>query len=134
MSLSEQEQRALREIEQSLLAEDPRFGSSSAQEETFNFGAGGSYLKSLAIGVVGLVMLIGGVALAQNSLWFIALSIAGFLVMFGAGIWALSGGGAKGTAQRGTRSPRAAGGQPAGDATGVSSRMEENFRKRFEGQ
>ena len=31
MSLSEQEQRALREIEQSLFAEDPKFGSSVAQ-------------------------------------------------------------------------------------------------------
>lgn len=134
MSLSEQEQRALREIEQSLLAEDPRFGSSSAQEQTFNFGSGTSYLKSLAIGVVGLVMLIGGVALAQNNLWFIALSIAGFLVMFGAGIWALRGGGAKAPAQGGSAQPRMTGGQSTGDSSGVSSRMEENFRKRFEGQ
>lgn len=134
MSLSEQEQRALREIEQSLLAEDPRFGSSAAQEPTFNFGAGGSFLKALAIGVLGLLMLIGGVALAQNSLWFIALSIAGFLVMFGAGVWALWGGEKKTAGANGPAQPHVSQANPAGDSSGVSSRMEENFRKRFEGQ
>lgn len=132
MSLSEQEQRALREIEQSLLAEDPKFGASAAREETFNFRAGGSHLKALAVGVVGLLMLIGGVALAQNSLWFIALSIAGFLVMFGAGIWSLRGGGGGARpAGESANSSRPAGRQ---QSSGVGSRMEENFRKRFEGQ
>lgn len=134
MSLSEQEQRALREIEQSLLAEDPKFGASSAQENTLNFGAGGSYLKSLAIGLVGLLMLIGGTALAQSSMWFIALSIAGFLVMFGAGIWALWGGGGQRPADLNSRQHPTRGGQTGGGTSGVSARMEENFRRRFEGQ
>ncbi|MDN6600537.1 MAG: DUF3040 domain-containing protein, partial [Corynebacterium flavescens] len=35
MSLSEQEQRALREIEQSLLADDPKFGASVGTASSF---------------------------------------------------------------------------------------------------
>ena len=94
MSLSEQEQRALREIEQSLLADDPKFGSSVAGDHVFGAsGTPGITLRGVAIAVVGLVMLIGGVALAQQSIWFIALSVVGFLVMFGAGVWMLRGGG-----------------------------------------
>lgn len=135
MSLSEQEQKALREIEQSLLAEDPKFGASVASEETFNFQGGGFSLKALAIGVVGLVMLVGGVALAQNSLWFIALSVVGFLVMFGAGIWSLMG--SKSSSD--STAPRGNAGRAQADSSGPSkdgglgSKMEENFRRRFEG-
>ena len=128
MSLSEQEQRALREIEQSLLADDPKFGSSVAGDHGFGAsGTPGLTLRGIALAVLGLVLLIGGVALAQQSLWFIALSVVGFLVMFGAGLWMLRGGG--GAPLGGSkRKPRRDGGGP-GSAT---SRMEENFRRRFE--
>lgn len=130
MSLSEQEQRALREIEQSLLAEDPKFGASVSGGQSFpGSGAGGLTLRGIALAVVGLLMLIGGVALSAQSLWFIALSVVGFLVMFGAGVWMLRGGGS---------GPRV--GKPAGAkskpsrAASRGSSMEENFRRRFEGQ
>ncbi|WPF65450.1 MULTISPECIES: DUF3040 domain-containing protein [unclassified Corynebacterium] len=132
MSLSEQEQRALREIEQSLLAEDPTFGSSVTGARGVVGAAPGRVFRGIALGVLGLVMLIGGVALAQNSLWFIALSVAGFLLMFGAGVWALRGSG-----DAVISSGRAAGGRagvqgkPAGGST-MASRMEEDFRRRFE--
>ncbi|AWB81562.1 DUF3040 domain-containing protein [Corynebacterium yudongzhengii] len=135
MSLSEQEQKTLREIEQSLLADDPKFGSSVQSGDSMGLNGGGFSLRAFAIGVVGLVMLIAGVALAQNSLWFIALSIVGFLVMFGAGIWALRGSGGNslpsGGAGRASRSPSAA--QRANSGNGFGSKMEENFRRRFEG-
>lgn len=132
MSLSEQEQRALREIEQSLLADDPKFGTSVPSNVPSGLPSGGVSLKAIAIGVVGLIMLIGGVALAQTSLWFIALSILGFLVMFGAGIWALqSGGGSSKSKDSGSKQSK----KPSGsNDSGVASRMEENFRRRFEGQ
>lgn len=133
MSLSEQEQRALREIEQSLLADDPKFGTSVPSSNQGGLPSGSVSLKAIAIGVVGLIMLIGGVALAQTSLWFIALSILGFLVMFGAGIWALKGGGdsaPSGGRGNGDKRPRPS----SADDSGVASRMEENFRRRFEGQ
>lgn len=125
MSLSEQEQRALREIEQSLLADDPKFGASvSGGHGLGASGTPGVTLRGVAIAVVGLVMLIGGVALAQQSLWFIALSIVGFLVMFGAGVWMLRGGGGSSTG-RVSKRRTSRGRAPA-------SSMEENFRRRFE--
>lgn len=129
MSLSEQEQRALREIEQSLLADDPKFGSSVAGDHGFGgSGTPGITLRGAAIAVVGLIMLIGGVALAQQSLWFIALSVVGFLVMFGAGVWMLRGGGGMSGGTGRKRRPRR-GGDGSGSA---ASRMEDNFRRRFE--
>lgn len=138
MSLSEQEQRALREIEQSLLAEDPRFGASVSGGS----GLGASpvlVLRGVALGVLGLVMLIGGVALAQVSLWFIALSVAGFLLMFGAGVWVLRGSeagpGGPVAAARGSRGRGSGGaGEKRGSGAGssVAERMEQDFRRRFE--
>ena len=65
MSLSEQEQRALREIEKSLLAEDPKFGASVSSDSSFVGSGGAITLRGIALVVVGLVMLVGGVALAQ---------------------------------------------------------------------
>lgn len=128
MSLSEKEQRALREIEQSLLADDPKFGSSVAGGRGFGAsGTPGITLRGIAIAVVGLVMLIGGVALAQQNLGFIALSVVGFLVMFGAGVWMLRGGGSPGGVTRKRRPNRGGGGAPAS-----ASSIEENFRRRFE--
>ncbi|KQB85212.1 DUF3040 domain-containing protein [Corynebacterium oculi] len=130
MALSEQEQRALREIEQSLLAEDPGFGSSVTGGRGALGAAPGRVFRGIALGVLGLVMLIGGVALAQNSLWFIALSVAGFLLMFGAGVWVLRGSGAA-LPGRGMGGRAESTGRRAGGST-MASRMEEDFRRRFE--
>lgn len=130
MSLSEQEQKALREIEQSLLADDPKFGASVAGDGVSGVQGAGLTLRSIALGVLGLVLLIGGVALAQQSLWFIILSVIGFLVMFGAGVWALRGGGGKSnSAGSGNSAKRKSSGNSS-----KGGRMEENFRRRFEGQ
>ncbi|MBC3177934.1 DUF3040 domain-containing protein [Corynebacterium lujinxingii] len=127
MALSEQEMRALREIEQSLLADDPKFGASVAPAS----GGGATQptgrltMRSFALIVLGLVLLLGGVALASMSLWTVLLSIVGFGVMLYGGIMALrtpaKPGGAMQNAQSRarTRSPR-------------SMSMEENFRRRFE--
>ena len=73
MSLSEQEQRTLREIEESLLADDPKFGASVSEPASFGGSGGAVTLRGVALVVVGLCMLIGGVALAQQSLWFLSL-------------------------------------------------------------
>ncbi|WP_448853741.1 DUF3040 domain-containing protein [Corynebacterium frankenforstense] len=137
MALSEQERQTLREIEESLLADDPKFGSSVGDDSGFTGGApGGSItLRGVALGVLGLLMLLGGAMLAQQSLWFIALSVAGFLVMLGAGIWMLRGGSAGGwrtSARYGSRPRAATGGGRQG--SGFSRRMEDDFRRRFEGR
>ncbi|MDO5031380.1 DUF3040 domain-containing protein [Corynebacterium sp.] len=129
MSLSEHEKQMLREIEQSLLADDPKFGSNVSEESPL--GGGGAFtLRGVALVVVGLCMLIGGVALSQQSLWFAALSVLGFLVMFAAGVWMLRGHSDKeavkvGAGTRGGRRHDAKSG-------GMGNRLEENFRRRFE--
>lgn len=130
MSLSEQEQRALREIEQSLLADDPKFGASVSEDDDFGGGTGAITLRGVALVVVGLVLLIGGVALAQQSLAFIALSIVGFLVMFGAGVWMLRGG-KSGSGVSAPRSAKSKSAKPQASG-GVGSKLEEGFRRRFE--
>lgn len=130
MALSEQEQRALREIEQSLLAEDPQFGSAVADSSQLG-GGGVISLRGIALIVVGLAVMVGGIALAQQNLWFAALSVIGFLIMFGSGIWmlkarpqaALSAGSARATSGRGRSSQ---------SSHQVTNRLEENFRRRFE--
>ncbi|WP_034648465.1 DUF3040 domain-containing protein [Corynebacterium vitaeruminis] len=125
MALSEQEQRALREIEQSLMADDPTFGASVTDA---GFGQGGSLsIRGIAVIVIGLVMLVGGVALSQHSLWFVTLSILGFIVMLAGGVWMLKGkrgpGGGFGSPKK-KSAPK-----PSGRFSG---RMEDNFRRRFE--
>lgn len=131
MALSEQEQKLLREIEESLLAEDPQFGSTViAGSPSFSStpSDGRLTMRSFAIIVLGLLLLIGGVALAAQSVWFVVISIIGFVVMFAGGVWALK------TPSSATPDPIS---HPAGtqsSRSGMSSRMEENFRRRFEGQ
>lgn len=130
MALSEQEQKLLREIEESLIADDPKFGSSVASAPERGTTGGGFRLtmRAVALIVLGLVLLISGVALAAESLWFIALSILGFVVMFIGGVWGL---------RAPAEAPAASRAQNAGPQLrreGRGSRMEENFRRRFEGQ
>ena len=129
MALSEQEQRALREIEQSLLADDPKFGAQVSGSSSFGGGTdtGKITLRGVSLVVVGLVLLVAGVALAQVNLWLIALSVLGFIVMFGAGVWILRTPNDDEPAVR-----RSSGKVKAPRKDGVSSRMEENFRRRFE--
>lgn len=149
MALSEQEQQALREIEESLLAEDPKFGSSVSEEDSSftGFGEGGGItLRGVALAVVGLVAVIGGAAAAQFSLWYIAISIVGFLIMFGAGVWMLRGGNKSGSQLSAASLSNAASSSSASkSATSKNStasrnngkrtlgdKMEERFRSRFD--
>ena len=133
VSLSEHEQRALREIEESLLANDPNFGASVSEDSSFGGGTGAITLRGVALVVVGLCMMVGGIALAQQSLWFIALSILGFLVMFSAGVWMLRGGSANSPASVSVPS-RGRERQPKKSGSNVGNRLEDNFRRRFEGR
>ena len=138
MGLSEQEQRMLAEIESALYAEDPKFGSAMSGK-SMGLDSGGTSRgfspRVIAIIGVGLLLLIGGMALANISLWFVTLSVVGFLAMFGAGVWALTGtgdkpglvsvgssakGGGKSNKAKKPRKPRQSGG------------LEDRFRGRFE--
>lgn len=130
MSLSEQELRALREIEQSLLADDPKFRAAVTGAQ--NGSRFALSLQGIALFVLGLVLLIGGIALSQGSMWFVSLSVLGFLLMLGSSIWMLRAGERPGISlatstvqdSRSTRAPR--------NNSGFTDRMDERFRSRFE--
>ena len=135
MALSEHEQQALREIEQSLLANDPDFGASVSGETSFGANSGAITLRGVALIVVGLCMMVGGIALAQQSLWFVSLSVLGFLVMFGSGVWMLRGNSEDSLVAVGAQSsPRDRGKQSKKGGSDVGNRLEDNFRRRFEGR
>lgn len=130
MALSEQEKQMLAEIERALIAEDPRFAKGGAEpaQAGFHFD-----IRSIALILLGVCLLVGGVALAQMSLWFVALSVLGFLVMLGGGMLALRGGSAPKVVS--PKKPKATRGKAQGagsQAGGLGDRMEDNFRKRFE--
>lgn len=134
MALSEQELRALREIEQSLMADDPKFGSSVSgvglQEPSFSLS-----LKVVAIFVLGLAVLVGGIALSQQNMWFVALSVLGFLIMFGAGIWGIrTKGSGESIPTPHSRLGNAAARPARGNLSqgGFTDRIDGRFRNRFE--
>ena len=134
MALTDKEKETLLEMERLLEADDPKFGSSMRSAARGSSAQPGLSLRGIALVVVGIVLLIGGVALASESMWFIALSVVGFLVMFGASVWMLNGGG---KVNGGSRNPRSAkqtvrAGKSGGFGHGMGSQMEDSFRRRFE--
>lgn len=139
MPLSEHEQRMLDQIESALYAEDPKFAS-TVRGGRMRAPSGKRRLQAVALFVLGLVLLIVGVAVNVRLGEFPIISLIGFVVMFGAGILFLLGGGKSrlaavpdgdGSGSAGGSHPRKShGGKKAGG--GFSSRMEDRFRKRFE--
>ncbi|HMT49881.1 DUF3040 domain-containing protein [Dietzia sp. UBA5065] len=135
MPLSEHEQRMLDEIESALYADDPKFASSV--RKTRAAGPRRPAALVVVLGIVGVGLLVGGLALSGRTGGFPVLSLVGFLVMFAAGVLALRstppkgasapgrGGGAR-VPGAGKASPKSAGGRS------YSSRMEDRFRRRFE--
>lgn len=143
MPLSEHEQRMLDEIESGLYADDPKFAS-NVRRSSSSSGISPNLWKFVLVGLVGLALLIVGLAFGPKPGGFPIVSLLGFIVMFGAGVGALlstsgshdkkgaSAGGSKGSPKKG---PRGQGGpasknKPSGN---FSDRMEERFRRRFEG-
>ena len=92
MPLSEHEQRMLEEIENALYAEDPKFAS-SVKSRRLGKADGRRRLQAFAVFVIGLVLLVGGLAIGLKVGGFPIVSLIGFLVMFGGGLLALWGGG-----------------------------------------
>ncbi|EOM78137.1 DUF3040 domain-containing protein [Rhodococcus rhodnii] len=142
MPLSEHEQRMLDQIESALYAEDPKFAS-HVRGGRIRGASSRRRMQSIALFVLGLVLLVAGVALPLQPGGFPVISLVGFLVMFGAGVLLLWGGGKSGTQQNGESdaapAPKNGGSggrgpkkRANGGGGGFSSRMEERFRKRFE--
>ncbi|KZM73766.1 DUF3040 domain-containing protein [Nocardia terpenica] len=139
MPLSEHEQRMLEQIESALYAEDPKFAS-SVRGGRLRSATGRRRLQAAALFVLGLVLLIAGIALPVKPGGFPVISLLGFIVMFAAGVLLLLGGrGALGSGHRGGESPSGPAGpvgggksKPRKSGGGFSARMEDRFRRRFE--
>ncbi|NLG54186.1 MAG: DUF3040 domain-containing protein [Rhodococcus sp.] len=150
MPLSEHEQRMLDQIESALYAEDPKFAS-TVRGGRLKATSSRRRMQAAALFVLGLVLLVAGIALPIRALGFPVLSLLGFLVMFGAGVLLLVGGsGSKEKEEESSPGTQSPGGQPRGyggstggrsagknntgrnKSGGFSSRMEDRFRKRFE--
>jgi Protein of unknown function (DUF3040) len=125
MPLSEHEQRLLDQIERALYAEDPKFAS-TVRGGRLRKPTRRRRIQGVAVFALGLVLLVLGVAITSlsSASGFLWLSVAGFLVMLGGAVLAVTSVGAKGTA--GTAKPA----EP--DKSRFTGRMEERFRRRFE--
>lgn len=139
MPLSEHEQRMLEQIESALYAEDPKFAS-SVRGGRLRTTTSRRRLQAVALFVLGLVLLIAGIAIPVRPGGFPVISLVGFIVMFAAGVLLLVGGSRAAARTEGAESGGAAGGrtQPRGNRQqrrsggGFSERMEDRFRRRFE--
>ena len=133
MPLSEHEQKLLEQIERALVDDDPKFASQVRTGDR-RVKARRKLQLGAALVVVGLAVLVGGVALPN-----VPLGVVGFLLMFGgAALGVLNYKNATGAVQGGATGPAA----PAGrNAKGRGSkarkqplkdRLEERFRRRYE--
>ncbi|MEV5839792.1 DUF3040 domain-containing protein [Nocardia sp. NPDC052112] len=138
MPLSEHEQRMLEQIESALYAEDPKFAS-SVRGGRLRSTSSRRRLQAAALFVLGLFLLVAGIAAPVKLGDFPIISLIGFIVMFAAGVLLLLGG-SKGIA-KGDRSGNAQSGGASGGSGGrgrqrksggFSERMEDRFRRRFD--
>lgn len=134
MPLSDHEQRMLDQIESALYAEDPKFAS-SVRGGSLRAPSARRRLQGVALFVIGLAMLVAGVAFKATMIGsFPILSVFGFVVMFGGVVFAITGP-RKGAVPDGAKS--AAPGTPKqrrakGAGGSFTSRMEDRFRRRFD--
>ncbi|MEU5842773.1 DUF3040 domain-containing protein [Rhodococcus sp. NPDC047139] len=137
MPLSEHEQRMLDQIESALYAEDPKFAS-TVRGSRLGMASNRRRLQAGALFVLGLTLLIAGVALPLKPGGFPIISLLGFLVMFAAGVLLLLGGrrssasGAAGGSSGSGKAGRSSRGGKKSSGGGFTNRMEERFRRRFE--
>ncbi|MEU7768484.1 DUF3040 domain-containing protein [Nocardia sp. NPDC049190] len=138
MPLSEHEQRMLEQIESALYAEDPKFAS-SVRGGRLRSTSSRRRLQAAALFVLGLFLLVAGIAAPVKPGGFPIISLIGFIVMFGAGVLLLLG-----STKSIAKNSRAGGDTPSGGpggssgrgrqrkSGGFSDRMEDRFRRRFE--
>jgi len=133
--LSEHEQRMLDEIETALYADDPKFASSV--RKTGASGGRRPMALIVVLGVIGVALLVGGLALDFKPGGFPVLSLVGFLVMFAGGVIAMRSTSSAGVVpgkERGATPGAGGRAQQPKPSSGqsYSSRMEDRFRRRFE--
>jgi hypothetical protein len=122
--LSDHEQRLLEQIERALYAEDPKFATSVRASDLRTH-----YRRRLvrsAVGfVMGLVILVAGVV---TQVFYLAVGVAGFLVMLGSALLAVSAWRRLAAARPGRAAAAAAAPQPP--RMSVFERIEERWKRR----
>ncbi len=134
MPLSDHEQRMLDQIESALYAEDPKFAS-SVRGGTLRAPSTRRRLQGAALFVIGLAMLVAGIAIPATRIGdFAILSVIGFVVMFGGVVFAITGPRVTGSRDRSTTDEVGQQRQKKAKGSGGSftSRMEDRFRRRFD--
>ncbi|MGB3769657.1 MAG: DUF3040 domain-containing protein [Rhodococcus sp. (in: high G+C Gram-positive bacteria)] len=139
MPLSEHEQRMLDQIESALYAEDPKFAS-TVRGGRIRAASTRRRFQAIALFVIGLILLIAGVALPFKPGGFPIISLIGFVFMFGSGVLLLVRKPAppQSTESEGGTPPSSGDGRRQGSAPrrgprkGFSSRMEDRFKRRFD--
>jgi Protein of unknown function (DUF3040) len=132
MPLSDHEQRMLDQIESALYAEDPKFAS-SVRGGGLRAPTARRRLQGVALFVIGLGMLVSGVAFRATMVGgFPILSVVGFIVMFGALVYAITGPRMSRSDQRGSGPGTSRQRRSRGSGGSFTSRMEDRFRRRFD--
>ena len=129
MPLSEHEQRLFDQIERALYAEDPKFASTIRGARLRPSRR--RRIQGIALFVLGVALLVCGMLLPLKVFEIPVVSVVGFLMMFVGAVltWAAMrrGDAASGNGKDGREETKA-------HRSGFTQRMEERFRKRFEGE
>lgn len=120
MPLSEEEQRLLDQLEASLMEDDPRLAKSMATAPTYQVERRKASLAGVFF-LLGLILLVLGVS------WHPAISVVGFVLMFGATVLALT------SWRKVDPSAKPSRPKPSPQSTPLSERMEDRWRRRTEG-
>lgn len=129
MPLSEHEQRLFDQIERALYAEDPKFASTIRGARLRPSRR--RRIQGIALFVLGIALLVCGMLLPLKVFEIPVVSVIGFLMMFVGAVltWAAMrrGDATSGSGKDGHEDTKAR-------RNGFTQRMEERFRKRFEGE
>jgi protein-S-isoprenylcysteine O-methyltransferase Ste14 len=127
MPLSEHEQRLFDQIERALYAEDPKFASTIRGARLRPSRR--RRIQGIALFVLGIALLVCGMLLPLKVFEIPVVSVVGFLMMFVGAVltWAAMRHGDATTGKDGREETKA-------HRSGFTQRMEERFRKRFEGE
>lgn len=140
MPLSDHEQRMLDQIETALYAEDPKFAS-SVRGVRLRAPSTRRRVQGVGLIIVGLALLVSGVAFPATMLGgFPVLSVIGFVLMFGGGVFAITGSSKPGKSGKGGSAGSAAPSKTEslqqrrgrGSTGSFTTRMEDRFRRRFD--
>lgn len=125
MPLSEHEQKLLEQIERELVNDDPKFVSSVRSADS-KARARRKLVWAVLLGILGLGLLVVGAVTA--TVW---IGVLGFLVMFGGATLGVLNVGTASAKTTGTPTSGATRGGKA--ASPVKNKLEDRFRRRYEG-